>query len=43
MTHADWLQTLAEIGLGFAGFSALLGILGIAATNFTGFVFSFDE
>lgn len=24
MTHADWLQTLAEIGLGFAGFSALI-------------------
>ena len=20
MTHGDWLQTLAEIGLGFAGF-----------------------
>jgi len=24
MTHADWLQTLAEIALGFAGFSALI-------------------
>ena len=24
MTHADWFQTLAEIGLGFAGFSALI-------------------
>ena len=24
MTHADWLQTLAEIGIGFAGFSALI-------------------
>jgi hypothetical protein len=24
MTHGDWLQTLAEIGLGFAGFSALI-------------------
>ncbi len=24
MTHVDWLQTLAEIGLGFAGFSALI-------------------
>ena len=24
MTHADWFQTLAEISLGFAGFSALI-------------------
>jgi len=24
MAYADWLQTLAEIGLGFAGFSALI-------------------
>lgn len=24
MIHADWLQTLAEISLGFAGFSALI-------------------
>lgn len=24
MTHNDWLQTLAEIGIGFAGFSALI-------------------
>ena len=24
MTHGDWLQTLAEIGIGFAGFAALI-------------------
>ncbi len=24
MTHSDWLQTIAEIGIGFAGFSALI-------------------
>jgi fermentation-respiration switch protein FrsA (DUF1100 family) len=24
MTHSEWLQTLAEIGIGFAGFSALI-------------------
>jgi len=33
MTHADWFQTLAEIGLGFAGFSALIA----------GFVFAINE